>query len=246
VRIALWDIDLFTGLQTGLEHLGCDVNIIPPGKCAAALKERTADIALVPSPALLADATEFRVLPGVAFGSRSNFPYVSLHLNKPLVDIRTITSTEDARPFLSLASVVLREQYDLVPKYTQSGAADAELVFGNDASVAGNKIDIGVEWYELAGNALPWAFFAMDGFTQPNKVIPQVQHYLREMLLDEQIADRLEDEKKHFVLESLSAGYGPDLADGVDQLAYYLYYVGVIDDIPAVRQLSMSERPAQA
>jgi predicted solute-binding protein len=239
VRIALWAIDPFTASQERFSELGWTVRFVSPRDCGRALLDGEVDLALVPSIDVLGNTAAVTVLPGVAFASKRRFPYVGLLMGRPVVEIRTIRPTPDAEPFYGLASVVLREQYDCRTTMIRDGEADSMLLFGPDAADAGGetRIDIGLEWFELTGTPLAWGFFAVRPGTVPDAELATVQDELVSALnSDQKMPDQLPAEKAAAI--DLQVTYDPEVSEGIDELAHYLFYVGILDDIPALRVMA--------
>jgi len=240
VRIALWAIDPFTASQERFSELGWSVRFVSPCDCGRALLEGEVDVALIPSIEVLGNTAAYTVLPGVAFASKRRFPYVGLLMGRPVVEIRTIRPTPDAEPFYGLASVVLREQYDCRTTMVRDGEADSMLLFGADAADAGGEtlIDIGLEWFELTGSPLVWGFFTVRPGTIPDAELAAVQDELASALISDRKTPSPQSTEEPAARADLLATYDPEVSEGIDELAHYLFYVGILDDIPALRLMA--------
>ncbi|HLE56073.1 MAG TPA: MqnA/MqnD/SBP family protein [Rhodothermia bacterium] len=238
MRIALWAIDPFTASQERFSELGWTVRFLSPRDCGRALLEGEVDLALIPSIEVLGNTAAYTVLPGVAFASKRRFPYVGLLMGRPVGEIRTIRPTPDAEPFYGLASVVLREQYDCRTTMVRDGEADSMLLFGPEAADAGGEtpIDIGLEWFELTGTPLAWGFFCVRPGTIPDAQLAAVQDELSTALSSDQ--EMLDSVEQVAARPDLLVTYDPEVSEGIDELAHYLFYVGILDDIPALRLMA--------
>lgn len=240
MRIALWDIDPFTESTERFSELAWNVRFVSPGDCGRALLDGEVDIALVPSIEVLKNTAAFTVLPGVAFASKRRFPYIGLQLNSPVIEVRTILASPDAEPFYGIASLVLREQYECRTSLVREGEADSRLEIGGAAVAAGGKdrLDIGLEWFEMTGTPLAWGFFTVRPATVPDSRLAAIQEELAAILRSGQ---GMSDEEWRVVggaSPNLRAGYDPEVSEGIDELAHYLFYVGILDDIPALRLMA--------
>jgi len=239
VRIALWNIDPFSSSKPVLEGMGWSVQHASPSDCGRMLLEGVVDVALVPSIEVLRHTEAFMVLPEVAFASRRGFPSVGLALSKPMNEVRSVLCTADTEPFFGIASMVLREQYERDTSLVRAGQADASLLLGAEAAAIDDslRLDLGQEWFEMTGTPLSWGFFAARPGTTPNREMTGLQEALVGLIREagsEASADAA-DPDQHSTYRAL---FDPEVADGVDQLAHYLFYMGTLDDIPALRLMA--------
>lgn len=244
MRIALWDIDPFTETRKRLSDAGWDVVLTSPARCGEELLNGRVDAALVPCIEVLKNTAAFSVLPGVGLASTRGFPHAALRVNRPVNEIRTVRCDEDAAPFYGVASVLLREQYERVVSRVDDSEADAELLFG-DAAVGvadERRIDLGVEWFEMTGTPLAWGFFVTRPGTTPDAATTTLQNVLSSFLRGEDDGSPSdESDPDSYDARSLRVMYDPEVSAGVDELAHYLFYVGILDDIPALRLMAASE-----
>jgi len=239
VRIALWNIDPFSGSKSLLEGIGWGVQHASPSDCGRMLLEGEVDVALVPSIEVLRHTDAFMVLPDVAFASRRGFPLVGLALSKQMSEIRSIVCTADTEPFFGIASMILREQYEQATSLVRAGQADAALLLGAEATAVddASKLDLGQEWFEMTGTPLSWGFFAARPGTTPNRALRDLQEALVGLIRGAGLdaATDAADPDQH---STYRAQFDPEVADGVDELAHYLFYMGILDDIPALRLMA--------
>lgn len=221
-------------------QLGWDVRFVSPSDCGRVLLAGEADVALVPSVEVLKNTAAFTVLPGVAFASKRRFPYLHLELNGPVTEIRTVLVADDSEPFYGLTAVVLREQYERSVSLVRHGEADSRLVFGESPAGAAKEqcLDVGLEWFEMTGTPLAWGFFAAKPGTLPDSKLSAIQDELASVLRSGQSLSEEEWKEQGGPSPSLRAGYDPEVSEGIDELAHYLFYVGVLDDIPALRLMA--------
>jgi predicted solute-binding protein len=220
-------------------ELGWTPEFVSPADCALRLLEGDVDVALVPSIELLRSTEAFSVLPGIAFASRRGFPFVHLQMHRPVHEIRTILCTKDTEPFYGLASIVLREQYECETKMIQKGEADAELIFAREDQESSSQVlDVGIEWFEMTGTPLSWGFFAVRPGTQPKRPLTALQETLTSVLRGEESASVNGTGAADAGDHPIRAMLDPDVSEGVDELAHYLFYVGILDDIPALRLMA--------
>jgi predicted solute-binding protein len=239
VRIALWDIDPFSGSADRLTELGWDPIFTSPADCGRLLLAGEVDVALVPSIELLRSTETFSVLPGTAFASREGFRYVVLRKHRPVQEVRSILCSAETEPFYGLASIVLREQYESRTSLVRSGSADSELVMGRvEEYDSADFLDIGLEWFEMTGTPLSWGFFATRPGTDPNRPLTALQELLGSILREAGNHASENGAIAEADVHPFRAMFDPEVAEGVDELAHYLFYVGILDDIPAIRLMA--------
>lgn len=238
MRIALWDIDPFAESTERFSELGWNVRLVSPADCGRALLEAEVDIALVPSIEVLKDTLAFSILPGVAFASKRRFPYIGLRLNRPVIEVRTILASRNAEPFYGIASIVLREQYECRTSMVREGEADSRLEFGGAVAGGEDRLDVGLEWFEMTGMPLAWGFFCVKPGTVPDSRLAAIQDELAGTLDTRQGVLDDDSTAGGATGANLLVGYDPEVSEGIDELAHYLFYVGILDDIPALRLMA--------
>ncbi|MGA7305058.1 MAG: MqnA/MqnD/SBP family protein [Rhodothermales bacterium] len=244
MRIALWDIDPLADSRQRLSETGWNVVLTSPSHCGEELLKGNVDAALVPSIEVLQNTAAFSVLPGVGFASTRRFSNVALRINRPILEVRTVRCDQDSEPFYGLASILLREQYERTTSIIRQGEADADLVFGREAAgiEKDRRLDLGQEWFEMTGTPLTWGFFVVRPDMAPDASADILQQQLFAILRgDDGEASEENVDGLDYANKSLRLSYDPEVSDGLDELTHYLFYVGILDDIPALRLVASPE-----
>jgi chorismate dehydratase len=145
-----------------------------PSVCADLLHGGDVDLGLIPSIEYLHGA-HYRLVPGVAIGSRGDIASVALYARKPMAEVRTIALDTSSRTSVALTRVLCAKRYRIEPRFVQHPPdlpammrqCDAALLIGDPAFDADHealgvrKIDLGREWAEMTG--LPFVYAAWTG-----------------------------------------------------------------------------------
>ena len=145
-----------------------------PSVCSTLLREGAIDVGLVPSIDYLDDES-YRVVPGVAIGSRGPVASVALYTTRPLEDIQSIALDTNSRTSVALLRILCRHHFRIAPAYVHAPpdvaamvrAHDAGLLIGDPAfdtdheALGLTKIDLGASWTEMTG--LPFVYAAWTG-----------------------------------------------------------------------------------
>lgn len=145
-----------------------------PSVCAALLERGDVDLGLVPSIEYL-HVPDYRLVPGIAIGSRGAVASVALYSRIPVQQIRHIALDTSSRTSVTLIKVLCQHRFHISPEYVPHGPAlaamtrqyDAALLIGDPALSADyealglEKIDLGIEWTTMTG--LPFVYAAWTG-----------------------------------------------------------------------------------
>lgn len=244
MRIAVWDIDPLTDSRQRLYETGWNVVLTSPAHCGEELLKGNVDAALVPSIEVLQNTAAFSVLPGVGLASTRGFSNVALRINRPVLEVGTVRCDQDSEPFYGLASILLREQYERTTSIVRQGEADADLVFGREAAgiEKDRRIDLGQEWFEMTGTPLTWGFFVVRPDMPADPSTDILQQQLFAILRGDDVEKQAEDiDRLDYATQSLRLNYDPEVSEGIDELTHYLFYVGILDEMPALRLMASPE-----
>ena len=145
-----------------------------PSVCSALLNAGDVDLGLVPSIDYL-QAPDYRLVPGVAIGSRGPVASVAIFTRVPINAVRRITLDTSSRTSVALVKVLCHHRFDIEPEFAPHGpnlaamtrGADAALLIGDPAlevdsvALGLQKIDLGEEWTAMTG--LPFVYAAWTG-----------------------------------------------------------------------------------
>src|SRR5579864_2697825 len=162
----MWDFD------HGEAAKDFDIFYSVPSSCAAALREGTGDIGLIPAIAYNS-IPGLVVMPEVAIAARGPVRSILLISKVPLEKIRTVASDNSSMTSVALTRVLFdrwwgggREFRSLPPELTvMLGECDAALLIGDPALQVDcsryHVFDLAEEWRRLSGKAFVFAFWAV-------------------------------------------------------------------------------------
>ena len=152
-----------------------------PSVCARLLHAGDVDLGLIPSIEYL-QADDYRLVPGLAIGSRGPVASVALYTRLPVDRIRTIALDTSSRTSVALLRVLCHHRFGISPEFVDhrpdlaamTTTYDAGLLIGDPAfdtdhaALGLRKTDLGEEWTTMTG--LPFIYAAWTG--RPGAVTP--------------------------------------------------------------------------
>jgi chorismate dehydratase len=160
------------GPQRGLFDFRFDL----PVHCAEALRDRDADIGLLPCAEL--DRLGLDFLPELGIACEGPVRSILLISQRPFEEIRTLSVDSGSRTSVALARIILAERYGCRPVVTPHTPLLQEMLAQNDAAlIIGDPalrldpgtlpyrtLDLGAEW--VAWSGLPMVFAVWAGRTE--------------------------------------------------------------------------------
>lgn len=227
--IGVWAEPSCNHLAEMLEQAEFSVVRIPAAKMRDAVISETVQVGLVPTLSVLREPDLFSVVPQIGFSSEG-FPEAEIALKyglEGLGKIKRIAFDPQYAQEIVLARIVLREHYQLQPKFypvenltteNMFTQAEAALVMYQNAEKHAFTLDLGLEWLELVLYPMMWGLF----------VSP------RERMSAEQ-AQKCRDDFATF-------GYVMDDVEivGLNTMIEALFFHGVLDEMP---ELAFYEMP---
>ena len=149
-----------------------DISYTIPSACAAALREGSADIGIIPSAAY-AMIPDLLVLPGVAIAARRPVRSILLVSNVSLDKVRTVALDSSSLTSVALTKILFTKYYgggrtfsamkpDLTTMLQQH---DAALLIGDPALQVDRSryltLDLAEEWIRLTGKPFVFAFWGV-------------------------------------------------------------------------------------
>ncbi len=235
MRLAVWPVLPARALARALGDLVTEVVEVEPHEARAALDTGRADLVLLPTLEVLRAHTGLSVIPGVALaGERS--PRRRLVVGSALDQIETIAfDPHDAQEAI-LSQLVLREHYGAHPTFqVPDAAALADVLGQQSAALVGYADDVpegafvldpGQEWTDLTLRPMVWGLLA----TAEGALDVETVRRLRAAVQEAAVSDDLFVDGVGVYQLTLD-GYA---ADGLDQLAEYLFQTGTLGEVPAV------------
>jgi chorismate dehydratase len=143
-----------------------------PSSCAAALREGSADIGIIPAAAYVT-IPDLVILPGVAIAAQRAVRSILLVSNLPLEKIRTVALDTSSMTSVALTKVIFAKWLGGVRAYTAMPPKldemlrehDAALLIGDPALQVDRSryrtYDLAEEWIRLTGKPFVFAFWAV-------------------------------------------------------------------------------------
>lgn len=232
------------------------VRIGLPYECARWLAEGEVDLALVSTLDVLKNPSRFAAVPGTVYASEGSCVYARLVLKKPLVEVESLAIDPRYPLETVMAQVLLHEHYGLKPALVAPSSPeaaarqDALLLAGTTqpASDGMTVLDLGSEWFELTTRPMTWGFFATRAGEQPPEYALELKEAIEAATASikedaASPASRWSEPARAFVQEHLVTGSGAYVLAGLDELANYLFYRNLIDDLPEIPFASLPEKP---
>ena len=243
MRLAVWSAAPAQALAVALADVVSETVEVEPHLARRALDEGGVDLALVPTLDVLRAPDGVEVVPGVALaGERS--PRRQLVVGSALDAIETIAfDPRDAQEAL-LTQLVLREHYGGTARFALAppGVPLAELLETSSAALVGLDeavpegafaLDPGQEWLDLTLRPYPWGLLAAPVGT----LDPATARRVRAAAESAPASDALRVDGVG-VFQLTLDGYA---ADGLDQIAEYLFQTGTLTEVPAVPFVQIPE-----
>jgi chorismate dehydratase len=166
----MWD---FEHGEAGSEaRSGFDIAYTLPSRCAASLREGSADVGIIPAAAYTS-IPDLAILPGAAIASRRAVRSILLVSKVPLEEIRTVALDTSSMTSVALTKVLFANWWGdgrtftaMAPDIEQMLAThDAGLVIGDPALKIDRTsyitYDLAEEWIRLTGKPFVFAFWAV-------------------------------------------------------------------------------------
>lgn len=162
----MWDF------EHGAAGRNFDISYTLPSQCAAALRDGSADIGIIPAAAY-ATIPDLVILPGVAIASRRPVRSILLVSKVPLDQIQTVALDTSSMTSVALTKVLFSKWWGAGKTFTPMApdvermleAHDAGLLIGDPALQLDRSRyltwDLAEEWIRLTGKPFVFAFWAV-------------------------------------------------------------------------------------
>jgi chorismate dehydratase len=162
----MWDFEHGNGAS------GFEISYTIPSLCAAALREGTADIGIIPAAAY-ASIPDLAILPGVAIAARRAVRSILLVSKVPLEQIQTVALDTSSMTSVALTKVLFAKWWGAGRTFTPMAPDlstmlqehDAGLVIGDPALQVDRTryltFDLAEEWIRFTGRPFVFAFWAV-------------------------------------------------------------------------------------
>jgi chorismate dehydratase len=222
-----------------------------PVKNAIKLREHLLHGVLLTPLDYARDSSEYAIVPDISLSSSRASESIVLHFRSGVRNITTLVADPSSNAEIVLATIILSEQFDLVPTIVPAtGSLEAILQLGDAALLVGDAalresvthrdtIDLVEEWNELTD--LPyvhnlWCFrYAELTATEAELLVGARDKGvagLWEIALESQESLERTAKELHEYLSGFSYGFDDDVRESLSEFFHYAYYHGVIPDIP--------------
>jgi chorismate dehydratase len=260
----MWDF------EHGGGSAGFEISYTVPSGCAAALREGTADIGIIPSAAY-ATIPELSIIPGVAIASVRPVRSILLVSNVPLNEIRSVALDSSSLTSVALTKVLFAKWWgkDKIFNLMAPDIAamlkehDAGLLIGDPALHVDRSrwwtYDLAEEWIRLTGTPFVFAFWAVrqDARQQawPELDLSAIFQDSRDRGLQGDNVDNIahawaprvglsELEIKLYLTENIHYQLDTACLEGLRLFYRYAAEIGALPKAPALRFIQASPSPA--
>ena len=246
-----------------------DISYTIPSHCAAALRDGTGDIGIIPAAAY-ASIPDLVIIPGVAIAALDAVRSILIVSKVPLEQVRTLAADTSSMTSVALARVLFskwlggpRKFVPMAPELPRMlEACDAGLLIGDPALAVDRAnypftYDLAEEWKRLTGRPFVFAFWAVrkealrDYSGEPDlaTVFQQSRNHGLEHLND--IArewsvrvELSEAEVKSYLTQNIHFSLDPECLEGMQMFFHYAAECGAIPASPRLRFLEPVSAPS--
>ncbi|HVO81565.1 MAG TPA: menaquinone biosynthesis protein [Terriglobales bacterium] len=257
----MWDF------EHGSAGSAFDISYTLPAQCAAALREGSADIGIIPAAAY-ATIPGLVILPGVAIASRRAVRSILLVSKLPLERVRTVALDTSSMTSVALTKILFAKLWGgkqtftaMAPDLKQMLAqCDAGLVIGDPALKVDRSqyrtYDLGSEWQRWTGKPFVYAFWAVrqDALADTSLDLAAIFQQSRDHGLERENLDQIvrewaprlglrETEVRNYLTENIHYYLDPPCLDGQQLFYRHARECGALPAAPRLRFLDV-ERAA--
>lgn len=255
----MWDF------EHGSAGSAFDISYTLPSQCAAALREGSADIGIIPAAAYAA-IPGLMILPGLAIASRRAVRSILLVSNLPLERVRTVALDTSSMTSVALTKVLFARLWGGKPTFSAMAPDleqmlkqhDAGLVIGDPALKVDRSryqtYDLGTEWHRWTGKPFVYAFWAVRQAALQDTSLDLAaifqesrNHGLQRENLDQIVREwtpRLglrEVEVKNYLTDSIHYYLDPPCLDGLQLFYRHARECGALPTAPRLRFLDVAK-----
>ena len=251
MRLTVWDHPVSSFLVSGVDfspYRGqTEVMFVDRRSAISEILAGRTDVALISAYEALKYAEEIDVLPAVALSSWKN-PFIRLILDGGLENAPDEVAIEPGVDQENiLARIVLKEHYEMTPKFVESSdrvAGRVEVLATPSAGSEGFSLDLGQEWVDLSGYPMIWAVFA----GRKGEIDDAMIHQVRSIVLTSEdrkalwLKDQqLSAEEEDFYTEQLRVNFDDLVVAGLTELRQLLFFYNVFDEVRELPVVYLSE-----
>lgn len=241
------------------ESSAFDLRLDTPARCADLLHANEIDLGLIPSIEYLRapETMQYRIVPGIAIGSKGPVASVALYTTRALPDVRSIALDTTSRTSAALTRVLCTHVFGIEPRLEHHAPDltamlaryDAALIIGDKAlfldggsvmvegrPAAYEKIDLGQAWTSRTGLPFVYAFWAGRSHAVSAEQVTELMRARDQaVLVPERVAaEYFRAEPQHvavgaaYLRDNIQYALGPDERAGLDLFYRYAAEAGVV------------------
>lgn len=259
----MWDFD------HGSAARDFDISYTIPSLCAAALREGTADVGIIPAAAY-ASIPDLVIIPGVAIAALDAVRSILIVSKVPLQQVRTLAADTSSMTSVALARVLFAKWMGSRPEFVPMkptlermlAQCDAGLLIGDPAlAVDRSKFpftyDLAEEWHRYTRMPFVFAFWAVrkqalrDYAGDLAAVFQQSRDHGLEHLdeIAREWSRRLElteDAVRSYLTENIYFSLDAKCLEGMQSFFHYAAECGAIPGVPRLRFVEPVVQPASS
>ncbi len=236
-----------------------EVHLVPDAVAVNAvnLRSHRLDAALLGPLDYARDGSEYFIPRGVAISSRASNGSVAIHMREGVRKISSLAVDPSSNSEIVLAKIILKEEFDIEPVLVpligpleaMLQKADAALLTGDQALRESLRrreaLDLVESWVSLTGLPYVFAVWCTPERGLAGRELALLQQgadaapsILTEIAADEsrrQAFPGCTPEELAAYLESFSFSLTDDAEEGLKEYLKYLYYHGILADVPDLR-----------
>ncbi len=239
---------------------------LSPADSALGLREGRLDAALVSMIDYAREGSLHRIVPGVAVSSRGASNAVVLHFREGIHTITTLAADPRSASDIILATILLAEEFDVVPSIVpveRTGTehlsrADAVLITGDealrDAMSRNMTLDLVEAWSEMTDRPYVHAILCCREHALSDEEL-RLLGALAPVYSDEEPADAAGSAIAHGLpsrvadtlgsyLSSFTYGLTDEVREGLSEFLTYAFYHGILPDVPDLHFYSTADDAA--
>lgn len=255
----MWDF------EHGSAGSAFDISYTLPAQCAAALREGSADIGIIPAAAY-ATIPGLMILPGVAIASRHAVGSILLVSKVSIEKARTVALDTSSMTSVALTKVLFARLWGGKPTFTAMAPdlepmlaqCDAALVIGDPALEVDRSqyhtYDLGEEWHRWTRKPFVYAFWAVrqDALADTSLDLAAIFQQSRDHGLERENLDQIvrewaprlslrESEVRNYLTENIHYSLDPPCLDGLQLFYRHAHDCGALPAAPRLRFLDVAK-----
>ncbi|NQW28953.1 MAG: hypothetical protein HQ472_00380 [Ignavibacteria bacterium] len=225
---------------------GWELTVTTEEECGKLLLRNLVQLALV-SPlgyGLGVGKVDYRIVVGPCVVMTDFTNMVGINFSHSGDSIETIGSAEPGSYFSAIASIILREKYELpatqVVKLTDNQKVDCVIEYSSAENPS--TLDLCEEWYDMTDLALPVAMWASRVEADVEHIADAVRRMADPDVAEIAVSEELTIGSDQFPREGkISYTWSPDIIPALDEVLQTLYFHQYLTEIPAVKMLGIHD-----